>query len=59
MRTADIRIEKGEVTAAELAAVTLLLLTRATPPPSPSAHRPKPTTPWRHDNYQAPHSWQG
>lgn len=54
----DIRIEKGTPTEAELAAVTVLLLSRATPHPSIPAHKP-PMTAWRRDNYKAPHSWQG
>ncbi|MBM7172240.1 acyl-CoA carboxylase subunit epsilon [Streptomyces sp. G44] len=56
---ADIRIEKGEVTADELAAVTVLLLSRGAPPPRTTTDAPAPTTAWRRDDFHAPHSWQG
>ncbi|QEV19978.1 acyl-CoA carboxylase subunit epsilon [Streptomyces alboniger] len=60
MPTADIRIEKGEVTADELAALTVLLLSRAAAPPRTTATATTaPSTSWRHDKYRAPHSWQG
>lgn len=54
MTPADIRIEKGEVTPEELAALTVLL-TR-TPPPAP---REPARTPWPSDTYDPPHSWRG
>ncbi|MFF8642008.1 acyl-CoA carboxylase epsilon subunit [Streptomyces sp. NPDC015345] len=56
---ADIRIEKGEVTDAELAAVTVLLLSLAAAPPRAATGAPAPTTAWRRDDFHAPHSWQG
>ncbi len=55
----DIRIEKGEVTDDELAAVTVLLLSRTAPPPGAATGTPASTTAWRRDNFLAPHSWQG
>ncbi|AZM55277.1 hypothetical protein DMA15_24165 [Streptomyces sp. WAC 01529] len=59
MPTADIRIEKGEVTDDELAAVTVLLLSRAAAPTRTTARPAPPTTAWRRDDFHAPHSWQG
>ncbi|MEU1017334.1 acyl-CoA carboxylase epsilon subunit [Streptomyces sp. NPDC005900] len=55
---ADIRIEKGEVTDAELAALTVLLLSLTTPRPTTPFTPTPPTTAWRRDNYRPPHSWQ-
>lgn len=57
--TACIRIEKGAATPEELAALTVLFLTRA-PRTAPGAEpgRPGSTTVWRPDLFHAPHSWQ-
>ncbi|MFP3992905.1 acyl-CoA carboxylase epsilon subunit [Streptomyces sp. E11-3] len=56
MPTVDIRIEKGEVTEDELAAVTVLLMSRAITPPTTTATDPPS---WHPDGFRAPHSWQG
>jgi Acyl-CoA carboxylase epsilon subunit len=56
--TAPIRVEKGQATEEELAALAVLLLSRAalaapgTEPVSPG------TTCWRPHAFHAPHSWQ-
>ncbi|MET7854937.1 acyl-CoA carboxylase subunit epsilon [Streptomyces avermitilis] len=59
MTTPCIRIEKGAATDEELAALTVLFLTRA-PRPDPDTAPPSPgsTTAWRPDPFHAPHSWQ-
>lgn len=57
--TACIRIEKGAVTPEELAALTVLFLSR--PPrtaPGAGTSHPAPATAWRPDGFHAPHSWQ-
>ncbi|MBJ6640824.1 MULTISPECIES: acyl-CoA carboxylase epsilon subunit [unclassified Streptomyces] len=56
--TPPIRVEKGQATDEELAALAVLLLSRTalagagTEPGSPG------TTSWRPHAYHAPHSWQ-
>ncbi|MFE9774358.1 acyl-CoA carboxylase subunit epsilon [Streptomyces sp. NPDC005931] len=56
--TAPIRIEKGQATEEELAALTILLLSRrARPGPGTEASSPG-TTSWRPHPFHAPHSWQ-
>ncbi|WP_031090999.1 acyl-CoA carboxylase subunit epsilon [Streptomyces sp. NRRL WC-3549] len=59
MTTPCIRIEKGAATPEELAALTVLFLTRA-PAATAAAEtrRPGSTTAWRPDPFHAPHSWQ-
>ncbi|MER6332050.1 acyl-CoA carboxylase subunit epsilon [Streptomyces sp. NPDC001034] len=53
-----IRVEKGEATDEELAALTVLLLSR-TALPGPGADTSSPgTTSWRPHSFHAPHSWQ-
>ncbi|MFD4528565.1 acyl-CoA carboxylase epsilon subunit [Streptomyces sp. NPDC058470] len=59
MTTPGIRIEKGETTDEELAALTVLLLTRSTPTTSTDPDPDSPhSSPWRPDPFHAPHSWQ-
>ncbi|MDH6224226.1 MULTISPECIES: acyl-CoA carboxylase subunit epsilon [Streptomyces] len=59
LSTACIRIEKGAVTPEELAALTVLFLTRAPRTASEAGpDRPVSTTAWRPDGFHAPHSWQ-
>jgi len=54
--TAPIRVEKGEATDEELAALAVLLLSRtAMAGPEPSTPG---TTSWRPHGFHAPHSWQ-
>ncbi|MEU1406472.1 acyl-CoA carboxylase subunit epsilon [Streptomyces sp. NPDC005728] len=56
--TAPIRVEKGEATEEELAAIAVLLLSRtalAGSGPEPSSPG---TTSWRPPAFHAPHSWQ-
>ncbi|CAK7280234.1 MULTISPECIES: acyl-CoA carboxylase epsilon subunit [Streptomyces] len=56
--TPPIRVERGQATAEELAALTVLLLTRAARP-APGAEPTSPgTTSWRPHPFHAPHSWQ-
>ncbi|MBM9618682.1 acyl-CoA carboxylase subunit epsilon [Streptomyces zhihengii] len=57
--TACIRIEKGAVTPEELAALTVLFLSRPSMTASATeTDPPAPTTAWRPDAFHAPHSWQ-
>ncbi|GAA2464033.1 acyl-CoA carboxylase epsilon subunit [Streptomyces macrosporus] len=59
-----VRVEKGQASEEELAAVTALLLARAATHTRPAASaRPRRTpAPWRRPEriptYHAPHSWQ-
>ena len=59
--TAPIRVEKGEATEEELAALAVLLLSRTALAGS-GAEAPSPgspgTTSWRPHAFHAPHSWQ-
>ncbi|MFH8337836.1 acyl-CoA carboxylase subunit epsilon [Streptomyces sp. AM6-12] len=56
--TPPIRVEKGEATDEELAALTVLLLSRtALAGPGTEASSPG-TTSWRPHSFHAPHSWQ-
>ena len=58
MTTPCIRVEKGEATDEELAALTVLLLTRATQSATGTeAHSPGATG-WHPDPFHPPHSWQ-
>jgi hypothetical protein len=58
MTTPGLRIEKGEATAEELAALTVLLLSRsalALPVGGPGSSH---TTSWHPQTFDAPHSWR-
>ncbi|MFM9441673.1 acyl-CoA carboxylase subunit epsilon [Streptomyces acidiscabies] len=60
MSAIEIRIEKGEAADEELAALTVLLMTRAArPAPSDSTPRARGDALWRHHGFRAPNSWQG
>jgi hypothetical protein len=59
-----VRVEKGQASDEELAAVTALLLARAARGPEPDGGGPaRSAAPWRRLEravaYRAPHSWQG
>jgi hypothetical protein len=56
--TAPIRVEKGRASDEELAALTVLLLSRGALAGA-GAHPSSPgTTSWRPHAFHAPHSWQ-
>jgi len=62
--TGVVRVEKGQASEEELAAVTALLLARAAAHTRPAPRHPRRSTaPWRRlertPGYRAPHSWQG
>ncbi|MFI1484453.1 acyl-CoA carboxylase subunit epsilon [Streptomyces sp. NPDC020747] len=57
MSTLGLRIEKGVATPEDLAALTVLFLTRARA--TAGAPRAPGTTVWRPHGFRAPHSWQG
>ncbi|MDQ1041672.1 hypothetical protein QFZ75_008174 [Streptomyces sp. V3I8] len=59
MTTLGLRIEKGEATDEDLAALTVLLLTRAARTAPGGAYRARSTTSWRPHHFRAPNSWQG
>ena len=58
-----LRVEKGQAGPEELAAITAVLLARATAQPEVTAHRGRSTAGWRRlertPGFRAPHSWQG
>lgn len=57
--SACIRIEKGAVTPEELAALTVLFLSRSSGAAAEAGTgHPAPATAWRPDGFHAPHSWQ-
>ncbi|MFJ5997462.1 acyl-CoA carboxylase subunit epsilon [Streptomyces sp. NPDC092370] len=56
--TAPIRIEKGEATEEELAAVAVLLLSRSARAGTGTEISSPGTTSWRPHPFHAPHSWQ-
>ncbi|MGW2704498.1 acyl-CoA carboxylase epsilon subunit [Streptomyces sp. NPDC001340] len=56
--TAPIRVEKGEATQEELAALAVLLLSRTAPAGSGAEPSSPGTTSWRPHAFHAPHSWQ-
>ncbi|MBV2355229.1 acyl-CoA carboxylase subunit epsilon [Streptomyces sp. J2-1] len=53
-----IRVEKGEATQEELAALAVLLFSRAALPDDGTEPATPGTTSWRPHAYHAPHSWQ-
>ncbi|MBT2675480.1 acyl-CoA carboxylase subunit epsilon [Streptomyces sp. ISL-14] len=60
---AELRVEKGRASAEEIAALTAVLLARATAQPdSPAAHCPDSPAGWRRlertPGFRAAHSWQ-
>ncbi|MEI5101370.1 acyl-CoA carboxylase subunit epsilon [Streptomyces sp. PmtG] len=65
MTTADIRVEKGHAEPEEVAAITAILLARASAQPAavPTARRGRDKAGWRRlertPGFRAPHSWQG
>ncbi|MDT0341199.1 acyl-CoA carboxylase subunit epsilon [Streptomyces litchfieldiae] len=58
-----VRVEKGQASDEELAAVTALLMARAAQRAEPEEHSGRDSAPWRRLEraraYRAPHSWQG
>ncbi|MFE1882465.1 acyl-CoA carboxylase epsilon subunit [Streptomyces diastatochromogenes] len=56
--TAPIRVEKGEATEEELAALAVLLLSRSALAGSGAEPSSPGTTSWRPHAFHAPHSWQ-
>ena len=58
-----VRVEKGQASAEELAAVTALLVARAAQRPEHPGQATRSTAPWRRlertGGYCPPHSWQG
>ncbi|GAA1015231.1 hypothetical protein STXM2123_5577 [Streptomyces sp. F-3] len=65
MSTIDIRVEKGHAEPEEVAAITALLLARASARPagtSGPAHRGRARAGWRRlereSGFRAPHSWR-
>ncbi|MFE2102690.1 MULTISPECIES: acyl-CoA carboxylase epsilon subunit [unclassified Streptomyces] len=56
--TAPIRVEKGEATQEELAALAVLLLSRTALAGSGAEPSSPGTTSWRPHAFHAPHSWQ-
>ncbi|MFF8833687.1 acyl-CoA carboxylase subunit epsilon [Streptomyces sp. NPDC015131] len=58
-----LRVEKGHAEAEELAAITAVLLARASARPAAPARRVRSTAGWRRlerqSGFRAPHSWQG
>ncbi|MFE9449691.1 acyl-CoA carboxylase epsilon subunit [Streptomyces sp. NPDC006739] len=56
--TPPIRVEKGEATEEELAALAVLLLSRAARAGDGAEPSSPGTTSWRPHAYHAPHSWQ-
>ncbi|MGP4112104.1 acyl-CoA carboxylase subunit epsilon [Streptomyces sp. 4N509B] len=58
-----VRVEKGQASAEELAAITALLMARAARRPAAPAGHDRSPAPWRRlerqRSYHAPHSWQG
>ncbi|WP_369172138.1 acyl-CoA carboxylase subunit epsilon [Streptomyces sp. R28] len=60
---AELRVERGQASAEEIAALTAVLLARAaTQPDSAAAHCPDSPAGWRRlertPGFRAPHSWQ-
>ncbi|MGN5380606.1 hypothetical protein BIV25_22325 [Streptomyces sp. MUSC 14] len=53
-----IRVERGQATAEELAALTVLLLSRSAQTAPDAAPATDGGTSWRPHAYHAPHSWQ-
>ena len=64
MSTTDIRVEKGHAEPEEVAAITAVLLARASAPSpaSATAHRGRQRAGWRRPEreggFRAPHSWR-
>ncbi|MEU9993214.1 acyl-CoA carboxylase subunit epsilon [Streptomyces sp. NPDC048045] len=56
--TAPIRVEKGEATDEELAAIAVLLLSRSALAGNGAEAASPGTTSWRPHAFHAPHSWQ-
>ncbi|MEU5535483.1 acyl-CoA carboxylase subunit epsilon [Streptomyces sp. NPDC020362] len=56
--TAPIRVEKGEATDEELAAIAVLLLSRSALAGNGAEAVSPGTTSWRPHAFHAPHSWQ-
>ncbi|MGW4568536.1 acyl-CoA carboxylase subunit epsilon [Streptomyces sp. NPDC004561] len=56
--TPPIRVEKGEATDEELAALTVLLLSRGALADAGAEPSTPGTTCWRPHAFHAPHSWQ-
>ncbi|MEV1012098.1 acyl-CoA carboxylase subunit epsilon [Streptomyces sp. NPDC049881] len=58
-----VRVEKGQASAEELAAVTALLMSRAARVPAGPAAPVRSSAGWRRlersGGFRAPHSWQG
>ncbi|MGW6570471.1 acyl-CoA carboxylase subunit epsilon, partial [Streptomyces sp. NPDC054975] len=58
-----LRVEKGHADPEELAAITAVLLARATVTAAESAHHGRSTARWRRlereNGFRAPHSWRG
>ncbi|MFF5894444.1 acyl-CoA carboxylase subunit epsilon [Streptomyces argenteolus] len=58
-----LRVEKGQAGPEELAAITAVLLARASAQPDAPAGRGRSTAGWRRlertPGFRAPHSWQG
>ncbi|HZF90122.1 acyl-CoA carboxylase subunit epsilon [Streptomyces sp.] len=61
MSMPDIRVEKGHAEPEEVAALTAILLARASARPAPT-HRPRARAAWRRlerePGFRAPHSWR-
>jgi hypothetical protein len=58
-----VRVEKGEASEVELAALTTVLVARAIRPPPPAAlHHPAASAGWHRPDlrqpYRVPHSWR-
>jgi hypothetical protein len=61
MSTPDIRVEKGHAEPEEVAAITAILLARASAAPAAPAHSAHRKAGWRRlereGGFRAPHSW--
>jgi hypothetical protein len=61
MTTPDIRVEKGHAEPEEVAAITAILLARASAAPAAPAHSAHRKAGWRRlereGGFRAPHSW--
>jgi hypothetical protein len=58
MSTADIRVEKGHAEPEEVAAITVLFLSRSARSGTRADVSSPGTASWRPHTFRAPHSWQ-